>query len=222
MLASPGWRNASSTPVSGGPALARRLAEAINLRSGAKVRIAKAGALGCHYATELVLLPAHDAQGQSILVLALRVVRPGARSVFVEEAVTIGQLKPEPRPGLLFQASAPSGPKEVEVPPSRAFQDIAFEHGQVGLDSTLASEHLSILGERTWRDSAGLLRVEIRLLSRLRDMAIGVLAYYIDGEGRRHPPMKVVHQALPASRPATLSLALPKMAQLYHVFILVP
>lgn len=214
LLAEPRWRNESSVRVRNGQAFARRLAQAVNLRTGAKVRIVHPDTIGCRYATELVLLPAVDQTGQSVLVLTWRVIRPGSRTLSLEEACTVRRLKATASSGSLFAPPAkPSSPTE------RPYQYIAFAGGRVGLDSELADGKVIILGERTRRDVDGRMRIELRLLSRTADTPIEALPFYVDGSGKRYPSSKTVRYALEASKPKTVTLTLPKAARSYEVLI---
>jgi len=221
LLGSPRWRNESTVPVSQGSALARELARAIDLRTGAKARIANPGALGCHHATELVLRSGTDGQGLPILVLAWRVIRPGDRMAVLEEVFTVRRGASANRPGPVSAAdgngrASTAGPGRL---PTRSYQDVAFEHGLLHLDASLARRQVIVLGERTWRDADARLRVDVRLLSRQADRSITALAYYVDEAGRRRPPVRAVHQTLPAGGPTNLAIVLPKAARSYELFV---
>jgi len=222
LLASPGWRNRSPVPVEEGPALARRLAEAVNLRAGAKVRIAGPGEVGCHYGSELVLSPGADSRGQPVLALTWRVIRPGTRTSLLEAVATVQPIKPPSAPGLLFAPAdeVQAGPARARRP--RSYHAITFERGRVHLDTGLAGGRVTILGERSWRDADARLRINLRLLSRPTATPIEVLAYYVDRAGRRHSPTKALAQTLAASRTTTLAVTLPKAAQTYDLFLVVP
>ncbi len=219
-LACPRWRNESPVAVQDGPTVARRLAEAIDLRTGAKVRVAAPGALGCHYGTELVLRPAKDGRGQPLLVLAWRVVRPGVPTPLLEEMVTVRHLKvPAPAGSWLAAKPPPAG---ARGPAGQPYQEIAFEHGKVHVDAGLARGRMRILGERAWRDDQDRLCVTLRVLSQLTDTTVSVLAGFVDQAGRRQAPTQGTRETLHAGRPTTLSISLPKTARRYELFVVAP
>ncbi len=221
LLSSPRWRNESAVPVSGGRVLARELARAINLRTGAKVQIADPGAVGCDHATELVLRSGTDGQGLPVLVLAWRVVRPGDRTAVLEEICAVRRGASTNRQGPLLGADANGGAPTAGAGrlPARSYQDVAFEYGLLHLDASLARREVIVLGERTWRDADARLRVELRLLSRHSDRAITTLIYYVDEAGRRRSPVRAANQTLPAGRPTVLVVVLPKAARSYELFV---
>lgn len=223
LLANPRWHNESAYPDKNGPATARELVEAINLRTGAKVRITPPGSFDCHYATELVLAQDTGAGRQPILVLTWRVLRPGEGRPLVEESVPIGRFTPtsKSKPGL----SAKPVPESKATPgrqhalAGRSYHDIAFERGLVRLDSSLADKRVAILGERAWRDEKGRLCVELRLLSRSTKTDVNILAYCVKADGKRHAPAKPIARTLDKSTPTSIVATLPAVARSYEMLI---
>lgn len=221
LLASPRWRNESSYGVRDGSALTLRMAKAINLRTGAKVRIAPPGALGCQYASELVLLSGTDIRRQPVLVLSWRVVRPGTEALLLEEAVTVRQVGTSTQPSL-FARAAPT--RQIGLAPGqgsaqRAYHDVLFEHGRIRLEAGLAQGRVTILGQRTWRDEHGRLCVELRLLSRPDATTVDVLAYRGGADATDHGPASTLRQVLAASKPTVVVVVLPKAARSYDLVL---
>ncbi|MBN1347762.1 MAG: hypothetical protein JXQ73_34065 [Phycisphaerae bacterium] len=219
LLAAPRWKNESPLAVSDGQQVARELAEAVNLRVGAKVKIVHANTIGCRYASELVLEPARNNLDQAVLALTLHVLRPGTQTSLLEEVSIVRRLPPPQAGGGLFSPRPRAAPTTRPGQPERSYQVITFERGQVHLDPALAAGRVSILGERTTRDADGKLHVELRLLSRPEDSSVEVLAYHLDASGQRRPPLSPNRYELQAFKPRTLVLTLPKSARRYDLFI---
>jgi hypothetical protein len=215
LLAYPRWKNQTELPLKDSRAFVRGLIEAVNLRTGAKVRLAAPGTVGCRYATELAMLPAEDGRSQPIIVLALRVTRPGLPNPVLEEVCPIRQAA---APGVSLFGPPATRPF---APPAQAptYQLVRFDRGEVYLDTRTALQRVEILGERTWRDASGQWCVELKLVSRPADMFIDVLAYYANAGGRQVPLARPVRQKLTAGHTVPLDVTFPKDAVTYRLYI---
>jgi hypothetical protein len=221
LLASPRWKNESTLNVKDGPGFVRRLAEAITLRSGAKVRIADPGAAGCHYASEVALESSKDAHGQPAIVLVLRVIRPGLATPLIEQAFTVRKVTTTAPAFSFFGPPAAKRPSARPGSPQAAmsYQAISFERGTIHLESGLARQRVSVLGERTWRDASGQFCVQLRLLSRGADTQVEIKADAGRAEGQPAPTSRPVARRLTAFNPETVVFTFPRTAESYEVYI---
>jgi len=220
LLANPRWKNqADYWPVKDGPAFVGSLMDAVNLRTGAKVRIAPAGTVGCHYATEIVAVDATDARNQPVVALAFRVVRPGVPAPLLEEVFTV-QRRPTTAPtGPLFGFRLASQPAQPRAAMRPTYQVVQFQRGQVHLNTQTSARQVEVLAERTWRDRDGQLCIAVRLLSRTADTSVDAVVHSIDPAGRQSPQGHSIRQSLPARQPVSLVVTLPKTAQGYALYL---
>lgn len=217
-LASPRWRNLTDMPVKEGPTFVRELCETMNLRTGAKVRIASPGAVGCRFATEISLEPATNPQTeQPTIVLAFRVVQTGSAVPLFEERY-VAWATPSTLPAR-FASGGKSSAVSGQPATAPASTPIVFEKGQVSLDPRLR-QRLAILSERTYRDAAGQLCVEVKLLSRWGDVIVDLSGRWTDQAGRQTPLARKTRQTLGSLRPMAVTIVLPKTAQTYNLDIL--
>jgi hypothetical protein len=218
LLAHPQWKNQTDLPVNEAPSFVRRLTEAVNLRTGAKVQLAAPGTVGCRYATELALLPAEDGHSQPIIVLALRVVRPGLTNPVLEEVCPIEKTATTGSTVGLLNLSA-TRPAAPPAHPAPTYQCVRFDRGEVYLDARTTLQRVAIIGERTWRDASGQLCVELKLLSRPTDTTIDVLPYHTGAGGRQLPLPRPLRQKLTAGHTISLVVTFPKDAIAYTLYI---
>ncbi len=224
-LAYPEWHNPSGEHIRHPDRLIRDMVRAINLRTGAKVRIAAPGEVGCHYATELSLAPAQGPMAQPVLAMTWSVLRPGTRATVIESIVPLGR-KPTRKTtakGPLPATTRPAGlfgpgpqPKPI------TYHVIRYPRGRVHLERSLAAGRVTVLDETASRDGDGRLAVELTLLGHGPDAPLRLSWQYEDGSGRRRDANKATEATLVAGRPLQIKAKLPSQTQTYHLYITEP
>lgn len=224
-LAYPEWRNRSGESMPHAEKMVGEIVQAINLRTGAKVRIAETGAVGCHYATELSLAPAEGPMAKPVLAMTWSVMRPGTRASLIESIVPIGR-KPADKDSPGDKKAATTKPASLFGPPPKpappSYHVIRYEGGRLHLDKRLADGRVVVLSASASRDAGGQLCVRVTLLGRDSDVDLRLSAAYRDRSGKHHEVKKATPCKLISGKPESITVVLPRRAEQYVVFVTQP